>query len=266
MKGMEYKDRSSDKELLEELIESDGWWFQQKMDGTRAMVDLETLQFNARRGTPLKHTAATQWIPQLLRELSDLGLSGMANTILDCELMIGDGELCVFDVIDKSLPAQPLYQRTEALEALPRGHRIQKVTTARSAAAKRELVQLCIGGEGVVAKDMTARYEPGVRTDRVLKFKNVHSAELVVTRLSASPLSAGLGIVTERDGAPLTVASASMIGKDPLITVGDVVEVEYLAWTGTSLLQPRIKRRRPDKIAGDCTARQFKTYSREAVL
>lgn len=37
-KGMEYKDRSGDEALIEQLIESDEWVFQQKFDGTRSMI------------------------------------------------------------------------------------------------------------------------------------------------------------------------------------------------------------------------------------
>lgn len=264
MKGMEYKDRSGDQNALDQLIEDPRWVFQQKMDGTRTLVNLETMQFSQRNGSPLKHTAATQWIPRLIQELSDLGLSGQANTILDCELMIGDGELYIFDVIDPWDLERPLDMRIAEMEKLPTGGIIQTVTTAKSAWGKREMVKLCERAEGVVAKYLKGGYEPGKRVDTVLKFKNIHSAELIVTRLSEAPKAAGLGILDK--GEVHTVANASMIGKDPEIEVGDVVEVNFLAWTGASLLQPRIVRRRPDKCTADCTRDQFKTYSREAMI
>ena len=263
MKGMEYKDRSGDMNTLEQLIDETGWVFQQKMDGTRALVNLETLQFSQRNGNPLKHSAATQWISWLLQEMSDLGLSGMANTILDCELMIGDGELYVFDVIDPSNLVQPLFKRLERLEALPTGRTIQKVYTAWTPEEKRELWEACKRTEGIVAKDVFAPYEAGIRTDQVLKFKNIHTANMVVTKLSDSPKSAGLGVISG-DGQPATVAYASMIGKDQTLEVGDVVEVNYLSWTGVSLIQPRIVGR-SQKDPMDCTFQQFKPYTKEAL-
>ena len=80
--------------------------------------------------------------------------------------------------------------------------------------------------------------------------------------LSSSPLSAGLGFI-HPNGDRVTISRASMIGKDPTIQVGDVVEVDYLAWTGASLLQPRIIRKRYDKRAGDCSMDQFAPYTRK---
>src|SRR5699024_7268379 len=101
VKGMEYTDATGMSiSAQEELVQSPEWGLQQKFDGTRVLIHLETLQLTRRNGNPLKHTAATQWIPEILQELSDLDLSGQANTILDCELLIHDGTLVVFDVID----------------------------------------------------------------------------------------------------------------------------------------------------------------------
>lgn len=263
MKGMEYKDRSGDPELLERLINDPEWVFQQKMDGTRAMVNLETLQFSQRNGNPLKHTAATQWIPEILQDLSDMGLSGQANTILDCELLIERGELWVFDLIDPWYLTRELQHRVLEMSRLPSGERVHVVPTSMTPQGKRELVEACRDREGVVAKLRSGAYVPGKRVEHVVKLKNVHRAEVVVMSTSQSPLSAALGVWT--DEGPRTVSRASLIGKDPMITPGDVVEVEYLAWTGVSLLQPRIVRRRPDKTAEDCNLGQFKTYSREAI-
>lgn len=264
MKGMEYQDRTGLDPA--ELIESPLWVMQQKMDGTRALVNLETLQFSQRNGNPLKHTAATQWIPKILQDLSDIGLSGQANTILDCELMIESGALYVFDVIDPWRLHAPLEERLIELGTLPTGKHVRPVTTARSSEEKRRLIAACEDREGVVAKLRSAPYEPGKRVDHVLKLKNVHTADVVVTRRSTSPLSAGLGVTLD-NGETATIANASLIGKEKHGTIrpGDVVEVSYLAWTGVSLLQPRIMRKRDDKAAVDCRMDQFTPYSRETV-
>ena len=72
MRGMEYRDYSGDALAREEALYSAEWVMQQKFDGTRALIDLETLQVTQRNGKPLKHTAATQHIPAILQDLSDI--------------------------------------------------------------------------------------------------------------------------------------------------------------------------------------------------
>ena len=262
MKGMEYRDYSGDALAREEALYSTDWVMQQKFDGTRALINLETLEVTQRNGKPLKHTAATQHIPAILQDLTDIDVAGSAHLVLDGELMIDSGTFWVFDVVRTSSPEDTLETRLESgLGQLPAGRVVRPVRTARTFESKRALMDACADREGVVAKRLDGRYEPGVRVDHVRKFKNVHRAEAVVMSTSTSPLSAGLGVWTE-DG-PRTISRASLIGKDPMIAPGDVVEVEYLAWTGASLLQPRIVRRRPDKTAEDCTLGQFRAYSRE---
>lgn len=268
MKGMEYRDRSGDTELAMSLADHPDWVFQQKFDGTRVMINLETLQFSQRNGSPLKHTAATQWIPEILQELSDLELSGNANTILDCELLIHDGTLVVFDLIDPWYLSRSLRHRIAELEALPQrpGGHLRVVRTARTPEECRALIEASADREGVVAKNLDAVYEPGKRVDHVLKFKNVHTADLVVIQTSEEPLSARLGAYTA-EGNLATITSSSLIGKEKggAIQPGDVVEVSYLYWTGTGIVQPRIMRRRDDKAATECTFDQFATYTRDAV-
>lgn len=65
----------------------------------------------------------------------------------------------------------------------------------------------------------------------------------------------------------LPIGAASLIGKDLTIDVGDVVEVNYLYWTGDALVQPRIVRKRTpeEKPADDCWLDQLPVYSRVAV-
>lgn len=268
IKGMEYKDKTGDDELIRKLIADDQWWFQQKFDGTRTMINLSTLEATQRNSKPLKHTAATQWLPSIRRELKELGYFHPGSPlILDCELIIETGRLYVFDVIDTDNLNRPMQTRLRMLEDLPTldgPSHLRTVYTAWTAGQKKKLLDDCRDKEGVVAKKITAPYQSGIRTPDVLKLKNTHTAELVVMSLSESPLSAGLGII-HSNGDGVTISRASMIGKDPSIRVGDVVEVNYLAWTGASLLQPRIIRKRYDKDALACTMSQFAPYSREAV-
>lgn len=265
-KGMEYKDRSGDEALIAQLIEDDGWVFQQKFDGTRAMIHLSDGLVAQRNGKPLRHTAATQWVPSIISKLERLGIMGI-NTILDCELIIETGHIYIFDVVDPDNLAQPLSSRLDRLEDLHTSAQgtpgIHVVDSHYLPERKRALIEACRDKEGVVAKKLSAPYHSGIRTTDVLKLKNTHTADLVVLSLSTSPLSASLGFINP-DGSMVTISRASMIGKDPSIKVGDVVEVDYLAWTGASLLQPRIIKKRYDKDARSCNMSQFAPYSRKA--
>lgn len=267
LKGMEYKDRSGDDALIARLIDDPAWVMQQKFDGTRSMIHLTDGLVAQRNGKPLKHTAATQWVPSIISKLERLGIMGI-NTVLDCELIIETGHIYVFDVVDPDNLSQPLSSRLDRLEDLHASAQgtsgIHVVDSHYLPQRKQELIEACRDKEGVVAKKLHAPYHSGIRTPDVLKLKNTHTADLVVMSLSLSPLSAGLGLI-HPNGDRVTISRASMIGKDPTIQVGDVVEVDYLAWTGASLLQPRIIRKRYDKCPNNCTADQFAPYSRKAV-
>jgi hypothetical protein len=63
----------------------------------------------------------------------------------------------------------------------------------------------------------------------------------------------------------LPIGNASLIGKELTIDVGSVVEVDYLSFSGTALVQPRIVRQRFDKTADDCEFSQFPVYTRDVV-
>jgi hypothetical protein len=78
--------------------------------------------------------------------------------------------------------------------------------------------------------------------------------------------SATLGVLDPRLGPTelIPVGACSLIGK-PQVSVGDVIEVAYLNWTGSALYQPRMTRVRTDKLPEDCTMAQFRPYSRRVV-
>jgi len=65
----------------------------------------------------------------------------------------------------------------------------------------------------------------------------------------------------------LPIGAASLIGKDLTIEEGDVVEVNYLYWTGDALVQPRIMRKRlaEEKLADHCTIDQLPVYTKRMV-
>ncbi|MEU9850864.1 non-homologous end-joining DNA ligase [Streptomyces sp. NPDC047985] len=185
------------------------WAFEVKQDGQRAMVYLPgdgTVLLRARSGTDI--TAAYP-------ELAGLGPALGRPAVLDGEIVVLDPEgrsdferlqsrmgltgspakaarmaatvpvhLVLFDVVhlgQDSLVRTPYTERRNVLEGLGvqgpywstpsavTGHGAQALEMTRSA-----------GLEGLIAKRLTSRYEPGVRSRSWIKIRNVRTADVVV--------------------------------------------------------------------------------------
>lgn len=267
MQVMKFKGVGSEQELAE-LVASDDWVVEQKMDGTRTLINLtaEGIDWNG-----LAHSAATQWFPRIEQALSLFKLSGDDSIWLDGEIMIHTGEYRVFDApyvkvggrIWNRMDAS-FAERRRTLEAMAIffAEPVAMVEQARGFIDKVDLIQRVreAGGEGVVLKNLDGTYQPGWRVTTQLKYQFTKRADLVV--MERKPNSATLGVY--RDGELVQVGACSMIGK-PDAQPGDVIELMYLYWTGSSLYQPRMVRIREDKAAFDCTFEQFEAYSREVV-
>ena len=127
-------------------------------------------------------------------------------------------------------------------------------------------------------KSLDAGYSPGERVDHSVKLKFVKSADVVVltvNRPDAKHGSATFGVVSgpwskwEHDEfiggvGYRTVGGCSLIGK-PEVVPGDVIEVNYLYWTGEALYQPRMMQVRIDKDPAECLVAQFPIYTREVL-
>ncbi len=293
-----------DPATIQALIHDDFYVMEQKMDGTRGMAVLRYGQSPVMRAGsgPLKHTAATQWLPQIWNELRPIqaSLNPGEQIILDGEIMIHSGEYRLFDLpymdVENYLPIdpdRPFAVRRDVLEQLaarlhPNGV-VRLVYQAQTSQTKTDLYVACEreGVEGVMLKHLAGQYRPGERTDEVLKVKFVKTADVVVLGSSRSRNAAGretgsftlgvtppaewdmtadqqLSVTFVNGSAYLPVGNCSAIGKPP-VSVGDVIEVAYLYWTGGSLYQPRMVRRRDDKHPAACDMSQFLPYSRTAV-
>lgn len=299
MEAMNFRSVGDD-ETLETLIADDEWVMEQKMDGTRGLAVLtygEQPQMLARRG-PLKHTAATQHLPGIWEGLSPL-IERRNEIVLDGEIMIHTGEYRVFDLLqfvvngrEVVTSGSPFQFRREALEWLMKmidSPRVSIVYQARGEQSKRDLLDGCraFGVEGVMLKALHAPYSPGQRTEAGLKYKFVKTADVVVTEVSrrrndegreVGSIEFGVAAPPEWEMSPrqqqkvriaaeigvLPIGRCSVIGK-PHVAPGDVIEVAYLYWTGSTTYQPRMVRVRHDKAARECGMDQFRDYSREAI-
>jgi ATP-dependent DNA ligase len=278
--------------LLTELVndakimpyfENDEWVAEQKMDGTRVLLRVTRSTFSAyqRNGGRLAHTAATQHLSRIfdglgiMREMMAEG----EEVWLDGELIIGTGEYRVFDLPSAGIaaleiyvvPALPDRERRFSLVGLANVCFTGPVSIVERAVDTWEKTDLYLraeaaGVEGVVLKHRDAPYQPGARSTDWLKIKFVKTADVVVTAVSRpDPRHGSIAFAAyAEDGVLIQAGACSAIGKPP-VAVGDVIEVAFLYWTGSTTYQPRMVRVREDKEAGECLMSQFRSYTRVAV-
>jgi len=262
----------------------DHFVFEQKFDGTGGMAVIthdKPVWWPGRGGRgALAHTAATQHFRKINPVLQRIVGGTPGLLVLDGEIMLATGEYHVWDVpymrfggVEVIRHEDDYATRRSALDApdlraLLEGTPVKIVRQARTTREKHELwdtVQTS-GAEGIMVKDLRARYEPGKRVTHTMKAKITSTADVIVltvNRPDPQHGSATLG-VTAANGSIIAVGACSLIGK-PQVAPGDVIEVKFLNWTGAKLYQPRMMRLRPDKAPHDCDLTQFRAYSRETV-
>jgi ATP-dependent DNA ligase len=276
--AMKYEEAGG--ERIDALLADPNWVAEQKMDGTRGLVVIgpKGIWWPGRGGRgALAHTAATQHLPAInavLRRATE-GLGDDFELVLDGEIMTHTGQYRLFDLPylrvgeqQMILPGHPFSQRRTTLETFMRAVGDSRVELIRQASTTQDKVALleavrAIGAEGIVLKNLDGRYEPGRRVRHQLKFKLVKTVDVVVLTRRASPNSIQFGVY-DGGAEPRLVGGCSMIGKEE-VQPGDVVEVAYLYFTGSSVYQPRMVRRRFDKMPRDCTMDQLGAYSRAVV-
>jgi ATP-dependent DNA ligase len=276
----------ADVEDVARFIYDDRWVLEQKMDGARAMFVFDGTATDPRlvrqwlnsSGQPLTFAAARQHLTAIGDHLvAMLVVRGITEAVIDGEIIPETGIFHVFDVPSLYVNDRPVVRIFDgylARRRLAEGFlhdtlRVEFVPIAVTTHEKATLWERIVeqGVEGAVAKELDAPYRYGVRVSTQQKLKLVKTADVVVLGIenrTAKTGSAVLGAYDEK-GVVGKIGSASLIGKDEAIEVGDVVEVAYLYWTGVAMIQPRILHRRTDKTAVDCTFEQFPAYSRKAI-
>lgn len=269
------------------LIDNDEWVAEQKMDGTRCMVEVTDagIEFYSGNGGRLTHSAAAVHFASIRRAFEMFHLVGGRGTF-DGELVHYTGIYWIFDlpylrgVIEGD---EPLGHRRCALEIVDRtlDHEcVRLIPQARTAKEKRMLWDTvdAEGGEGVVFKRLGFRYEPGVKPAHHLKVKFRKSCEAVIherninggcnarLRMLDPTVSEREAIHVDELGRWRLVGGCSMIGK-PDAQPGDVVEVGYLYATEASqLYQPSLWSIRYDKFHEDCTVDQLRIVRRDLAV
>ncbi len=273
--GMKYV-ITEDVTVVDDMIASDDWVMQQKMDGTRALVYIteNSIDFYGAGGKPLSHTAAMQHFDTIRDSLADLmHQTRGGHVLLDGELMIRTGEYRVFDIVVELLSQRLRYSILRSHIAPRFGDAVTLVEQWETAAVKRHVLTRMqdTGVEGVVFKHRDGIYTQEGRSRDVVKYKFIQTADVVVTGSTRSRNEAGREIgsfefaIPDDDGELVPLGACSAIGK-PQVEVGNVIEVAFLYRDHTGgLVQPRMTRVRHDKMPWECTADQFRSYTREEV-
>lgn len=259
----------------ERFVISPDYVLQQKFDGMRVLVHWPSRGVSTRAGSPVKFSAARLKIPAMLADLeAQIGNDPMVERTgefyLDGELIIETGVFHVFDLIQPGQEDEPYYERLTRLTAMIRhdSKLIRRVHTVWGQSEKKQFLDTLEerGVEGGIFRNIHEAYVEG-RSEHSVKVKFVKSADVIVHRVSPGS-SAEFGVYNVNEDGVLSefrpIGSTSLIGKED-VRVGDVIEVKYLYWTGSAMIQPTLVRVREDKKHGECTTEQFPEYSREAV-
>lgn len=258
-------------------IEDPAYHFQQKVDGIRGQLVIEPGKkpwFRSKSGQQLVNSSAAKITGPLLAKLGAQSDYDGPRYTIDGELL--DGKWYVFDVAVDGAEKTPWEDRMRTAEAwVSEMHKlglknIQALPVARTPEEKRKLWEAvsASGGEGVMMKRRDAPYNYGSRVKHTLKAKITSTADVVVMERNIDGKeNARIGI--HIGGKLVSIGTVSMQGKEKSapVSVGDVIEVEYL-WANPAnhnLQQPRMVKRRPDKVPADSTAEQLRFVGKDVV-
>ena len=262
---------------VDEFILNNDWVFEQKIDGKRALVHVRD-----RVPTAYNRKGDETGLPDTVREAFDMkGFDGY--WVFDGEIL--DHHLWVFDVIAcpgadggvTDLRDLAFSQRRQFLEGLFETwqHKNVKLVRQEFVDVRKSLLLKQIheeGGEGVVIKNLTGRYQSGKRSHAWLKLKFTATHEVIVTGLNrgGKELAVDVGHYHETEEGMVCIDAGGLkIPEGPIkdIEVGSVVEVRYLYATDDhKLYQPVFLRKRDDKTPDDCTTEGLQYTSRRVVV
>lgn len=191
----------------------------------------------------------------------------MKDILLNEGSVTVDGEiindkLFAFDYL---MPELSYKERLNLLEANYGHYNLENVVviyTAFSSVAKQVLFNelKAQGKEGIVFKDLRAKYTPGrpASGGTQLKFKFCESATCIVGKVSSTKRSVSLMLLDE-NGDQIDVGNATIYPNFAMPNSGDLVEIKYLyAYKGGSIYQPVYLGLRTDVDRTDCLLSQLK--------
>lgn len=236
---------------LDFYLRSDKWAMQQKMDGKRMLVQIESGKASAlsRNGKKLS-------VPPTLA-LTLARING--NWVFDGELV--EDQFWVFDVLRSPLGEMGHLSWNERFEFLSKVlSRVPEPIFLLPAILDPNEKQLFLdqlkstGREGVVFKHREMPYLSG-RAKAFVKYKFTHTVDCIVIGLNADGKdNYVLGLY--HNGEIIQVGK--VIKTHQKIDIGDILEVKCLyATSGLKLFQPTSPKLRVDKSASECTTEQL---------
>lgn len=246
---------------VHELVNSDEWFAQQKIDGHRGLLTIVNgkITMVARSGRHLDHVSSDVF--ETFEPLAAMGTSW----VFDGEYL--DGCYYVFDLIEAGgMPSDASTEtRLLILERFwdlwsPRSGAVVLIPTAKDSGSKARLVESVkdLGGEGVMFRHRDATYLPGKRSSLLLKVKFRNEVDCVVVQVGVDgKANLKLGLF---DGVAFVEVGecTALAGDGPDCEQGDVVTVLcHGASSSGRLVQPTLPKIRTDKNPFDCLVSQL---------
>jgi bifunctional non-homologous end joining protein LigD len=251
---------SIDVQDIEQYVNDDRYYFEQKLDGHRRVIEVNEGQVTgwSRKGT---ETDVDRNLAAVLR-----GING--RWVIDGEWI--DGVLYAFDLpIAPGINVQTPYSiRRRSLDLIvpkltEKTHSIQLLPTHRTPARKVGIFRWVVAnnGEGVMIKDADGPYVCGKRSNYTLKAKLIKTADVIIWEVGREGKRSASVRVYDGD-TPVDVGSVALTERQlATFNHGDVVEATFLYVSNDMrLYQPRLTKGgqvRTDKTDRECTLDQL---------
>ncbi len=238
-------------EDLDTLLNDPSWMLQEKMDGHRRLVRIDT------RGV-IGINRDGQAVP-LSGEVGNPMAGLLGQTLIDGELV--GNKYYAFDLLEedkadlRALPAIERHQRlVQRLAGISRDENVVVVTSYTDARVKRLMLNRITAnlGEGVVFKRVDAPYEAGRPNSggTQLKWKLYETATMKTAAGREGKRS--VAILGRSGDSDVPLGNVTIPANHEMPEIGAFVEVRYLyAYPGGSLYQPTYLGPRSDKHEAD---------------
>lgn len=243
-----------DETRCKELLADDGWIAQIKENGERRPLFVKDGNLTGANRSGLLVDIPEAW-------LSQFGQFG--NAVFDGE-HVGENYF-VFDLLEfdgedlRPLPFAARYLRlTQFLESRSGGRPNIRLVEAHSTQSTKERLLGYVRRhnlEGLVFKRVLAPYGAG-RSDDALKFKLTDSATCIVVRRN-SQRSVVVGMLNAQ-GALTEYGNVTIPGNYVVPNPDDLIEVQFLYFTGQAFEQPVYQGKRTDLPRADARLEQIK--------
>lgn len=254
---------------VDRLMEDGMWVVQPKLDGERVLIEVVdgAVSVLNRAGQPkAKNVSEAMLAP--FRALTE-GRWVFDGEIIGRTVHLFDLAAAGQFVTERSGFTTRHANLVTIVDALvdPADPAVRVLTYSEASDAKRDLLAHAEidGKEGVIFRHITSPYEPGNRSEGLLKWKFLHEVDAEVVQVGKGGKANAVLAVRDHNGEQVTIGQVSTIGKSATngepIAVGDVLEVAFLYVTNAAhpvLFQPRIVRVRTDeKSAAECSIDQL---------